>query len=874
MFVSSNAPRLYQFVLLLSFYFACYAQLAKRQETIVPIRQISDGQVQVPRIVSKTTIITEVRGVLKTILIPAHNAIESTTTFPVNVNGQPAFAVIDPTGIISFLPPNDLLIGTSVITANPTGFRIGTQEVASGKPAVTVAGQTFSFGSQGLYVNGIPKSLTGTEAIADDPGEVEPTPGNTPSIPGSAQVEPTPVNTPSSSGNGDDVGTTTNSASRQTTTVPAEVEDPFDTTVVDEEPIDTSLGDVLSSSANQAQIGATTNPSSFQTTTVPAENEDPFDTTVVGEEPIDTSLMDVVSSSRNDEQVVTTTNLGSSQSTIAPVIIVVGGETIQPSATGFIVGGQTVLPGSSAVTVSGQTLSLGTGGTLVNDGTTIPLPVNPGGIPAQTTNNPVATPASITGGANQPPRTTTGSAQAQSSILNATGSDGPSITTLVFGGQTEVFARETFSDLADLTSTTTVQTSVENDDGGWITGVPIIVLPGGVWWHGGLNLPGGGGGGGGGGFCFWPFCPPGGPPGGGGSSSDAGGGGNPEENPNEEEEEEEPEESQQPSTEPEESQAQSTEPPSSTPSSSSVQSSSVQSSSVQSSNYATITLDGDPMPYVNDEGARRAWGDIVYARMVADGLGEDVTGIGGVYSGATGTPLNSAELGVPITGRTGSSSGATSTGPTTTNVKLLSDCDLTTSVVSTTDASLTTGTYTICECANEIIAGTTSELGSSGTTYVICSGAPNPTVSTIINPSDPSESRNEPSEPNPTSTRYVPPAWQCPNDGVRQNAPGCPTPTTSTGGPLSCGTGSNVGVATYNPATWCGCNGDIYPTISGATSDYCAYTTVPESTINPTVIPPIPGTPTEPWRPPTVTVTPDPTADCHRWYDPFWYHFE
>lgn len=96
-----------------------------------------------------------------------------------------------------------------------------------------------------------------------------------------------------------------------------------------------------------------------------------------------------------------------------------------------------------------------------------------------------------------------------------------------------------------------------------------------------------------------------------------------------------------------------------------------------------------------------------------------------------------------------------------------------------------------------------------------------------------------------STTHYVPPAWECPNDGVRQNAAGCPTPTTSTGGPLRCSTGSNLGVATYDPQTWCGCNDKIYSTISGATSDYCAYQTPPASTIDPTQVPnPFPFTTT------------------------------
>ncbi|KAI4139718.1 MAG: hypothetical protein L6R39_006150 [Caloplaca ligustica] len=86
-------------------------------------------------------------------------------------------------------------------------------------------------------------------------------------------------------------------------------------------------------------------------------------------------------------------------------------------------------------------------------------------------------------------------------------------------------------------------------------------------------------------------------------------------------------------------------------------------------------------------------------------------------------------------------------------------------------------------------------------------------------------------KPGASTTPYVPPAWQCPNDGVRQNAPGCPTSTTWTDGPLSCFTGLNFGVATYDPQTWCGYNGNIYSTISGVISDYCAYNTPPAFTI-------------------------------------------
>ncbi|KAL8656049.1 MAG: hypothetical protein Q9226_002804 [Calogaya cf. arnoldii] len=385
----------------------------RQQQWASRVVQISDGQVQVPVVHPKTTLTTFIGGAAQTVVLPAGSSIAEPTTITVNVNGQPNVAVINPSGIISFLPPNDILVGTSIITANPKGFRIGTQEVASGKP-VTVNGQTFSFGSQCLYIDGIPKTLTGGDLFAN-PFEGATAPRQT-----------------------------INKAAPSTTNDAGTMEDGQSTT--------------STTSDNAEPVGTTSNPGSGQTTGNP--------------------------------------------------IIVVGGETVRPKATGFIVGGQTVLPGSSALVNSGGTLSLGTIGDLVEDGTTIALPVGTGGIPARATDPMIITTTTI-GGDGQAPRTLTGDAPAQSSVLNATATNAPTITTLVFGGQTELFSRETFSDLADLSTTTTVRTRVSNDDSGWITGVPIVVLPGGIWWHGGLNLPGGGGRSG---FCFWPFCPPGGPP--------------------------------------------------------------------------------------------------------------------------------------------------------------------------------------------------------------------------------------------------------------------------------------------------------------------------------------------------------------------------
>ncbi|KAI4194973.1 MAG: hypothetical protein LQ350_007459 [Teloschistes chrysophthalmus] len=92
----------------------------------------------------------------------------------------------------------------------------------------------------------------------------------------------------------------------------------------------------------------------------------------------------------------------------------------------------------------------------------------------------------------------------------------------------------------------------------------------------------------------------------------------------------------------------------------------------------------------------------------------------------------------------------------------------------------------------------------------------------------------------------------CPNNGVQQNAPYCPTPTKPTG--FSCGAASNIGAATFNPATWCVCGDHDYPTMEG--DKPCAYSTTPSvATIKPGPItpPPQPKT-TDP--PPTPTTYP------------------
>ena len=75
----------------------------------------------------------------------------------------------------------------------------------------------------------------------------------------------------------------------------------------------------------------------------------------------------------------------------------------------------------------------------------------------------------------------------------------------------------------------------------------------------------------------------------------------------------------------------------------------------------------------------------------------------------------------------------------------------------------------------------------------------------------------------------------CPNNGVDENAPDCPTPTSTSS--FSCGLASNVGVVTYDPATWCGCNdGNSYATLSG--SHPCELSTPLPSTIHPSAVHP------------------------------------
>lgn len=359
----------------------CLAQLAERQATFPLAVQISDGQVQVP--ISKcttcrTTLIRTDGGAVETVVLPAANPSATQTIVPVNVNGQPRVAVVGSSGYISFLPPDDLLIGGTVVTADPTGFRIGTHVVADGRDPVTVDGETFSYGSKGLFVDGMPKTFAAspakpaaTKSLGADASATQSLPSAMHSLPSRTQSVPT-------------------------------------ISLIRNGNTHTEEQDFSATESNQLATGAHITGSVM----LPIPN---------------------------------------------------GGTTARLTEPTDQRPAQTLVP---TTTVARTTGGIGAG-------------LHSGGIGAGL-------------------HSVGATALAQSSILNATGSDAPLTTTLVYNGQSEVFVKATFSDLALLSTTTTVRTSISNHGSGWITAVPIVVLPHGIWWHGGMR-------GGGSGFCFWPF---------------------------------------------------------------------------------------------------------------------------------------------------------------------------------------------------------------------------------------------------------------------------------------------------------------------------------------------------------------------------------
>ena len=97
---------------------------------------------------------------------------------------------------------------------------------------------------------------------------------------------------------------------------------------------------------------------------------------------------------------------------------------------------------------------------------------------------------------------------------------------------------------------------------------------------------------------------------------------------------------------------------------------------------------------------------------------------------------------------------------------------------------------------------------------------------------------------------------------MNQDPPNCTQPPSSSQ-PFSCSAGSNAGLATYDPATWCGCNsptGTLYPTLTTGSGDAaCAYTAVPSATVNPTIVSK-PATSPSAQPAPTTTSQPPPTT--------------
>lgn len=127
-----------------------------------------------------------------------------------------------------------------------------------------------------------------------------------------------------------------------------------------------------------------------------------------------------------------------------------------------------------------------------------------------------------------------------------------------------------------------------------------------------------------------------------------------------------------------------------------------------------------------------------------------------------------------------------------------------------------------------IVSSTTGASSTSTTKGPVASSTGSPPTATAT-PAPTSKAAQISASVNPAD---------CPNDGVRQNAPNCPKPSSATG--FSCGLASNLGVATYTPATWCACRNpdNSYSTMSG--DHPCAYTAPPATPIHPHVVTPAP----------------------------------
>ncbi|KAL8898432.1 MAG: hypothetical protein Q9207_006699 [Kuettlingeria erythrocarpa] len=115
--------------------------------------------------------------------------------------------------------------------------------------------------------------------------------------------------------------------------------------------------------------------------------------------------------------------------------------------------------------------------------------------------------------------TSPGPTVAQSSVTGAFDNPNQTETTIIAGGRTLQYSKETIGSLSTLTAPATITTPIiETDKDGSIFTIPaavIIIGPGGTWWNAGrqgfqVNGP----------SCLWPFCPPTGGGHGGGKGSD------------------------------------------------------------------------------------------------------------------------------------------------------------------------------------------------------------------------------------------------------------------------------------------------------------------------------------------------------------------
>ncbi|KAL9611325.1 MAG: hypothetical protein Q9167_004008 [Letrouitia subvulpina] len=118
------------------------------------------------------------------------------------------------------------------------------------------------------------------------------------------------------------------------------------------------------------------------------------------------------------------------------------------------------------------------------------------------------------------------STAAQSSVSGAFDNPNQSETTIIIGGTTLHYSKETIQSLSTITAPTTITTPMveTNKDGTKFTvsAAIIIIGPGGTWWNGGtggLGIHGP--------SCIWPFCPPA-----GGGDIDGGGSGKDPNDPN------------------------------------------------------------------------------------------------------------------------------------------------------------------------------------------------------------------------------------------------------------------------------------------------------------------------------------------------------